>query len=50
MTSKSTTELKRDFLEWSGGFPPDCDHQIFVYLTLTRIIHHCPTKAASAAS
>ena len=24
--------LAKDFLAWSGGFPPECDHEIVVYL------------------
>jgi hypothetical protein len=24
--------LAKDFMEWSGGFPPESDHQITVYL------------------
>jgi len=24
--------IEQDFLEWSGGFPPDSEEQIFVYV------------------
>ena len=25
-------QLEQDFLAWSGGFPPDSEQQIYVYL------------------
>jgi hypothetical protein len=33
MTDKQTvTDLKADFLIWSGGFPPDSPEQVTVYM------------------
>jgi hypothetical protein len=32
MHEELTPKLKTDFLEWSGGTPPESDHQITVYI------------------
>ena len=32
MTEQKWTELEDDFLEWSGGTPPDSMHQVTVYV------------------
>jgi len=36
MTKTQIEELKRHFLEWSGGFEPDSEHQITVYVDYAR--------------
>ena len=28
--------IKEDFLAWSGGFPPESDYQIFVYIETAK--------------
>ena len=32
MDPQTAEAVKRDFLAWSGGCPPDSDQQIFVYV------------------
>jgi hypothetical protein len=32
MDTRTANEVKEDFLTWSGGFPPDLEQQIFVYI------------------
>ena len=32
MDEQTAKEIKRDFWIWSGGFPPDSDDQIYVYI------------------
>jgi hypothetical protein len=32
MDTNTIRAIKEDFRSWSGGFPPDCDEQIFVYM------------------
>jgi hypothetical protein len=32
MTPGRRTIIKEDFLAWSGGFPPDSEDQIFLYV------------------
>jgi hypothetical protein len=32
MDTKTAQAVKEDFLAWSGGFPPDSEQQIFVYI------------------
>jgi hypothetical protein len=32
MDPKTTEFVKADFLSWSGGFPPESDYQITVYI------------------
>jgi hypothetical protein len=32
MNEQCIRSLKEDFLEWSGGTPPDSEEQIFIYL------------------
>ncbi len=32
MDANSVNSVKEDFLVWSGGFPPDSEQQIFVYM------------------
>jgi hypothetical protein len=36
MTPEQIEQLKRDFLEWSGGFEPETEHQIIVYVDYAR--------------
>ncbi|MGD0769405.1 MAG: hypothetical protein ABSB42_14575 [Tepidisphaeraceae bacterium] len=36
MTTQQIEELKRHFLEWSGGFEPESEHQITVYVDYAR--------------
>jgi hypothetical protein len=32
MDTQRVEAIKADFLEWSGGFRPDSDEQIFIYV------------------
>lgn len=32
MDTNLTNAVRRDFLSWTGGFPPDSEQQIFIYL------------------
>ena len=32
MDANTTNAVKEDFLAWSGGFPPDSEQEIFVYM------------------
>jgi len=33
MDQDSEAAIRSDFEDWSGGFPPESDQQIFVYVT-----------------
>jgi len=32
MDANTTNAVKQDFLAWSGGFPPDSEQDIFIYI------------------
>ena len=32
MDEKTANAIKQDFLTWSGGFTPCCDHEISIYI------------------
>jgi hypothetical protein len=32
MDTKTANTVKENFLAWSGGFPPDSEQQIFIYM------------------
>ena len=32
MDGRTASEIKRHFRAWSGGFPPESDDQIYVYI------------------
>ncbi len=32
MDANTANAVKEDFLAWSGGFPPESEQQIFVYM------------------
>lgn len=36
MESQAATAIREDFLTWSGGFPPESDQQIWVYVEAAR--------------
>jgi hypothetical protein len=36
MTNEQVKELKRHFLIWSGGFEPESEYQIIVYVDYAR--------------
>jgi hypothetical protein len=36
MTPQQIEALKRHFLEWSGGFDPESEYQIIVYVDYAR--------------
>ena len=36
MDEQTSKAIREDFLTWSGGFPPESDHQIFVYVEAAR--------------
>jgi hypothetical protein len=36
MTDEQIEDVKRHFLEWSGGFEPESEHQISVYVDYAR--------------
>ena len=36
MEEYAVKAIKQDFLTWSGGFPPESDEQIFVYVETAR--------------
>jgi hypothetical protein len=36
MTNEQIEELKRHFMEWSGGFEPESGYQITVYVDYAR--------------
>jgi hypothetical protein len=36
MDERTADEIKKDFLSWSGGFPPKSDHQIYVYIDAAK--------------
>jgi hypothetical protein len=42
---KSAEKLREDFREWSGGFPPESDHQITVYIDYASDITVAPEEA-----
>jgi hypothetical protein len=31
--------IRSDFLEWSGGFPPESTYEVYVYVELARPRH-----------
>jgi hypothetical protein len=37
MTEEQTEKVKRHFLEWSGGFEPETEYQIIVYVDYARL-------------
>ncbi|MDB5358172.1 MAG: hypothetical protein JWN24_4625 [Phycisphaerales bacterium] len=39
MTEKKFNALKADFLEWSGGFEPETDEDIDVYVAASMPFH-----------
>jgi len=32
MDKQAAEAIKADFLEWSGGFPPESEEQVFIYV------------------
>lgn len=36
MDANTANAVKEDFLAWSGGFPPDSDQDVFVYVEYAR--------------
>jgi hypothetical protein len=32
MNANQLRAIREDFVVWSGGFPPDSDHEIFAYI------------------
>ncbi len=36
MDSQMANTIKQDFLAWSGGFPPESDDQIYVYIETAK--------------
>lgn len=32
MENETFQAIKQDFMDWSGGFPPDSDHEMSVYI------------------
>jgi len=32
MDKKQRVEIKKDFLTWTGGFPPDSETTVFLYI------------------
>jgi hypothetical protein len=38
MDQDAVQQLKEDFLEWSGGFPPESNDQITVYVDYARTL------------
>ncbi len=45
MDTVALTALKKDFAEWSGGFPPDSLEQITVYIDYTLPVGTNPDEA-----
>jgi hypothetical protein len=45
MTNEKIEELKRHFLEWSGGFEPESFHQITVYIDYAIDVDVNPEEA-----
>jgi len=43
MDERTANEIKRHFWTWSGGFPPESDDQIYVYIDAAR--SSCPFYA-----
>lgn len=48
MDTSVLDELKRDFAEWSGGFPPDSMDQIEVYMDYILPVYTDPIAAREA--
>jgi hypothetical protein len=40
MDANTAKAVKEDFSKWSGGFPPESDHQITVYVDYARSIEN----------
>ena len=38
MDERTTHEIKKHFRIWSGGFPPESDHQIYVYIDAAKTV------------
>ena len=36
MDERTANEIKKDFWTWSGGFPPESDYQIYVYIDAAK--------------
>jgi hypothetical protein len=43
MDNEAFQAIKRDFMDWSGGFPPESDHEISVYIEAAK-----PTDSSDA--
>jgi hypothetical protein len=37
MTTDEIQEVMTHYREWSGGFPPDAEEQIFIYMEYARL-------------
>jgi len=48
MNETKRQELIEDFLQWSGGFPPESEHQITVYIDYALKPEFNPTEAREA--
>jgi hypothetical protein len=38
MNGNVASEIRKDYLEWSGGFPPDDERDIFIYTEYSRVV------------
>lgn len=36
MDDQTAKIIKKDFLTWSGGFPPESDYQIYTYIDAAK--------------
>lgn len=48
MNETKRQELIEDFLQWSGGFPPESEHQITVYIDYALQADFHPNQARDA--
>ncbi|MDZ4780477.1 MAG: hypothetical protein SGJ19_09520 [Planctomycetia bacterium] len=40
MTEQQATDIRNDYLSWSGGWPPDSEESIFVYVETSVPVGH----------
>ncbi len=45
MNEQTANTIKAEFLEWSGGFTPESDYQITVYIDYALSVENDPEPA-----
>lgn len=48
MRARDEQALRKHFQSWSGGFPPDSEHEITVYVDYARLSRFDPDETREA--